>query len=481
MIHKIQQQRFQLTAHNKDAVLAWQEQVRDSYWQKTVPALEQLFNQFSTEDTLSYIDLLEVDLGRISAEDLEPARFTTLLLQKLTVVLQEWRQEQPAIADKTLPQHAFEQWLYYMEKGTLPWDIQATEAAWLEKIQQTLALDFAAVERLRALLLKDADSTRRVVYQHTPSFLQQLLVLISAQAQEDWETLLRQLYEVYARLTSQTTAVTLQDERYFSLQGWQCLLLQVARHPKGDNRAAIIGLLEQWPVFGVYASLLVFWCKERGWPALTAVATEWMEKKTDMENNTADHSASESVVNAAIVPMRRDSTAIQEPDKESWYTGNAGIVLLHNWLLPLFLQLEWVEGRQFRDIVTQQQAILLLHYMCTGSQEAAEYEVLLPKVLCGWPLHKPVDTRISLPAAALEEAAGLMENAIAHWQVLKSTSVKGLQEAFLQRPGKLSSGEDHWRLQMEKHTIDILLDHLPWSISVIKLPWMKKPLHVEWR
>lgn len=310
--------------------MAWQEQVRDSYWQKTVPALEQLFNQFSTEDTLSYIDLLEVDLGRISAEDLEPARFTTLLLQKLTVVLQEWRQEQPAIADKTLPQHAFEQWLYYMEKGTLPWDIQATEAAWLEKIQQTLALDFAAVERLRALLLKDADSTRRVVYQHTPSFLQQLLVLISAQAQEDWETLLRQLYEVYARLTSQTTAVTLQDERYFSLQGWQCLLLQVARHPKGDNRAAIIGLLEQWPVFGVYASLLVFWCKERGWPALTAVATEWMEKKTDMENNTADHSASESVVNAAIVPMRRDSTAIQEPDKESWYTGNAGIVLLHN-------------------------------------------------------------------------------------------------------------------------------------------------------
>jgi hypothetical protein len=37
------------------------------------------------------------------------------------------------------------------------------------------------------------------------------------------------------------------------------------------------------------------------------------------------------------------------------------------------------------------------------------------------------------------------------------------------------------RLQVEGKALDILLDYLPWTLSIVKLPWMKKLLHIEWR
>jgi hypothetical protein len=41
--------------------------------------------------------------------------------------------------------------------------------------------------------------------------------------------------------------------------------------------------------------------------------------------------------------------------------------------------------------------------------------------------------------------------------------------------------EDAWHLKVEQKGIDVLLDHLPWSFSLIKHGWMKRPVHVEWR
>ena len=54
-------------------------------------------------------------------------------------------------------------------------------------------------------------------------------------------------------------------------------------------------------------------------------------------------------------------------------------------------------------------------------------------------------------------------------------------KGFLQRSGKLFSKDDKLYLQVEQSAIDILLDHLPWNLSVIKLPWMPDILRVEWR
>ena len=32
-----------------------------------------------------------------------------------------------------------------------------------------------------------------------------------------------------------------------------------------------------------------------------------------------------------------------------------------------------------------------------------------------------------------------------------------------------------------KNALDILLDYLPWNIHLVKLPWLKDSLYVDWR
>ena len=81
-----------------------------------------------------------------------------------------------------------------------------------------------------------------------------------------------------------------------------------------------------------------------------------------------------------------------------------------------------------------------------------------------------------------EEAAAMLEAVIRHWEVLKNTSIDGLRSAFLNRPGKVTPREDGgWLLQVEASGVDILLDQLPWTVSMIKLPWMNTMMWVEWR
>ena len=60
-------------------------------------------------------------------------------------------------------------------------------------------------------------------------------------------------------------------------------------------------------------------------------------------------------------------------------------------------------------------------------------------------------------------------------------AVEALREGFLQRVGKLVNRNDRLVLFMETSAIDVLLDYLPWNLSIIKLPWLKDLLYVEWR
>ncbi|MEM7061808.1 MAG: contractile injection system tape measure protein [Cyanobacteria bacterium P01_B01_bin.77] len=162
------------------------------------------------------------------------------------------------------------------------------------------------------------------------------------------------------------------------------------------------------------------------------------------------------------------------------YLNQAGIVLLHPFLPPYFEGIGLLAGRQFQDEACQQTAIYLLHYLATGATDPPEYELVLPKLLCGWPLDTPVVCP-DLPPAALEEAEHLLQAAIDHWQALKSTRPDGLREGFLQREGKLTCSCDRtWKLQVEQQAIDVLLSRLPWSVSIVKLPWMDDLLTVEW-
>jgi hypothetical protein len=180
-----------------------------------------------------------------------------------------------------------------------------------------------------------------------------------------------------------------------------------------------------------------------------------------------------------------EATKNKEPasrvDAEGIFIVNAGVVLLHPFLKQFFETTRLTEQKEFINNDTQQRALYLLHYLAAGNATPEEHELTIAKVLCAYDFAETVPKNIILSKAELTEADQLLEAVISQWTILKSTSIAGLREGFLQRNGKLYRKNDNLYLQVEIGSIDMLLDYLPWNLSIIKLPWMKEMLRVEWR
>jgi Contractile injection system tape measure protein len=172
-------------------------------------------------------------------------------------------------------------------------------------------------------------------------------------------------------------------------------------------------------------------------------------------------------------------SAIYHPDaKAGIYTALAGLVLLHPFLPQLFRALCIADDKK---LLKPNRAIRLLYFLATGRTNAMEYELVIPKILCQFPLESVVESNINLADADQEEAIAMLAAVIHHWEVMKNTGADGLRETFLKRSGKLSQRDDgEWLLQVESNSFDILLEQLPWGISMIQLPWMPRMLRVEW-
>lgn len=167
-------------------------------------------------------------------------------------------------------------------------------------------------------------------------------------------------------------------------------------------------------------------------------------------------------------------------DGTSFYIQNAGLILIHPFLPAFFKKLNLLNKGQFVNDQARQKAVHLIWYLATGETNQAEYDLVLPKFLCGVPLNYPLERAVEITSAEQEEANNLLQAAIDHWEVLKNTSPDGLREGFLQRDGKLELRKESWYLRVEQKAIDVLLDRLPWNLSIIKLPWMLEILKVEW-
>jgi hypothetical protein len=174
-------------------------------------------------------------------------------------------------------------------------------------------------------------------------------------------------------------------------------------------------------------------------------------------------------------------TAAEPGPAETAYVTNAGLVLLWPFLTMLFDRLGYLELRKFKTPELAERAAHLLQYLATGQEEFPEYILVLNKLLCGVEAARPLARAVLLTPEERSTGEGLLGAVIARWEALKNTSVAGLRETFLQRPGRLDYHPERVALTVETKTLDILLDQRPWAISTIKLPWMPLPLYVTWR
>lgn len=167
-------------------------------------------------------------------------------------------------------------------------------------------------------------------------------------------------------------------------------------------------------------------------------------------------------------------------NEEMLFLNNAGLVLLTPFIQTLFERAGIIENHNFISDEKRSMGVLLLLHAATGESKLEIPELLLPRVLCGLSIGQKMDYNSKPGEQNIELVEGLLESVIEQWKVMASTSLEGLRESFIQRPGKLINEDDRFILKVERKAFDILLDQLPWSINIIKLPWMSNPIYVNW-
>ncbi len=163
---------------------------------------------------------------------------------------------------------------------------------------------------------------------------------------------------------------------------------------------------------------------------------------------------------------------------------NAGLVILFPFLPMLFMRLNMLsqDRRDFNSNESKVRAIFILqHLLASEDMEYDEKDLFLNRLLINYPFNEPLPKRMELNQDELNTIDSLLEAAKTNWEKMRNTSMRGFQEAFLRRAGFIEKTEREWVLTVEERAFDILLDSIPWSYKLVRLPWMENILKVNWR
>ncbi|GEM_PF-3823764 len=214
---------------------------------------------------------------------------------------------------------------------------------------------------------------------------------------------------------------------------------------------------------------------------ISTAPLSWARLKQNEEIKRAEESRSE-VKNLSPedeIPIeKKQEEPIELEDQMS--VSNCGLVILWPYLQQYFSMLDLLEGEQFKNDESANRAALLLEYLVTGQTNFEEHELLLNKLLCGIDPLNAIDVQIELTDQEKEISESLLNGVIQNWPKMEETSIEALRETFLIRDGLIQILDEQIELRVEKKTLDILMDTIPWAYSIIKFSWIEKAIHVLW-
>ncbi|MDX1909692.1 MAG: contractile injection system tape measure protein [Bacteroidia bacterium] len=450
---------------------AVQAQAVRTFKEETLPRLDRLFDRLCPAGYTLSLDSLDLDLGQVA-----PGKLGDLLTEKLLQALESalskametparaaayaQAQDTPAAGTQYATDAARQvgMWLTFLERGYLPgWNGLPDPRTWESRLLQSLADEPAWRGPLGTLLRRVPIARQRLVRQFSPELIRQLW---------GWSELPVWAYEA-------AEALDVIWEEWSVTERFQERLMEVLFSDETITPDSMARRLKTWwtashiPVENALAQTREVFDHQEVTSEVRAVLTI-LSQGTDPDTP------------AAPAPLADKKPSLPLP--EGLYVPHAGLVLLHPFLPTFFRAVGLLapdEGT-FLNETTQERGIHLLAYLATSIEAAPEYELPFVKLLCGWPLDLPVRRVFSLSETELYECNELLTAVVGYWEALKNTSPDGLREGFLQRPGKLTLKEDQWVLHIEQNALDILLDRLPWGLSLVKLPWMPEMVHVNW-
>lgn len=451
MTHQVRKANFRLLSRSE--ALASDERQRWQEWfEQTFPSLlgsllndvlEEHQQGYSGADVVLEIDRLQFDLGLLKRSD--PVDQLVPVLKRQ--IRQQLQAQAPRI--KHVEQSRFQQYQFFLGHGYWRLPEQPDMLAVMEQWLQGAGGDLLQVLQLLRQQRQNQALWLRFFMQHSLSFLDHFIGI--SIGRETLSTL--EAMQGWASLSGRDQAFLLcyvecfTDER---MPGLDPATEQALRDRIEQSRQSETDLLH--------------WMLSRSGTFIEGLLPTKPENSSKTKaGNTVDDAPDE-----------------QEGATESVLVQQAGIVLLHPFLEHLFKKFAWLDAANKLHPDSRVPAVHALHFAVTGQEDAPEHELFLHKVLLGIPASFPIPRTLNLDEAIETEIETLLQALIGHWSALKNTSINGLREGFLQRQGSLRQEDDGLSLHVESKAQDILLVRLPWSIQAFALPWLDKPVFVNW-
>jgi len=466
IIHRVN---LELEAPDEATGKRLQDEAVHIFKNRILPRLEELLERLVPKETVFRLETLDLDLERLDDSAFEEA-FAASLLQGLEQKIERIVEAAPSPAADAEEATAiilsreegkFAAFLHFLDTGSLPWWCEHHSGALGEDIleEQFLALGTPARMRLLRLLTASDAALNRLLLQFSPAFLRRLISWLTAgdDVARNEEFILREI--VFPGQPDQGR-------------------LSFAPNEKERLREVLRQLIRQLAGTGALPNR-----EPRDWIALLDEDFQQKPGQTPERNQQPairqwPRSASGSSREVHVqLPESLPEEAVEE---DGIFVDHAGLVLLHPFLASLFQEFSLLWDGQFTDEPARILAVHLLQYLATGRENPPEHLLGFEKFFCGCDRFAPLPRFIVLSTSMKAEADKLLRAAIGHWRALKSTSPDGLREGFLQRPGKLIPGDLQDRLIVETRAHDILLGYLPWGYAMVKLPWLNRPLIVDW-
>ena len=487
--HIIERQVLEVEMENPPDAFQFRNRLGEVFHDKILPRLERLFDEMGNGNKLIRVNELNIDVGNISSSNWEE-ELTEKALYKIRQSLNlenpgriesTFFPDKPVNQDIAIPRETRkvtnpskttdykEIFTFFLQTGRLPW--YAPEDITLEQLVKLVSGEI--IDVLTTILASaHKQELVRLIYQLEEKSLVTLLKLLSR------------------------NNLTLFYIEFLEAKNVLIALLRYYRINISEIKKAIYLPFFEGLKFGNSAELKTYYTNEITRWILNErrEVRERLEVKLTLSKAIVDKDAGNNsllknivanIIPGEVTAIKKDlSDEIRKPGiTEEIYIENAGLVLLHPFLSPLFKNLHLTKEDLFIDDYSHMKAVLLTQYLVNGKQSSDENTLVLNKLLCGFPINDPIIKKLTLTKNEKKECADLLQQVIQLWKknhVQVNGTVEGLKNSFIQRPGKLIQKENDWRLQVEQRPYDMVLNSLPWGIGIIKNPWMKGMLWVEW-
>jgi hypothetical protein len=493
--HLIHEQVLDLQFSSRGAAETWQAEAGIVFRQRIQPLLERCLDELCDPDTLIHLDTLEIDLGELDSQRLK-LDLEEKTQRSLKVKLEEAiRKEQTAAlagkeTAKTLSKRDI--FNFFLRTGALPWWADPRDPEVLRRCVRYLSTTDASWWKTRLATILNSDYQFHRLLRHFSD--QELFAVVKAIAGPNTEVIIK-LYRDLERL-----AIHLSEKKDISLQKqrktlWEGVLYTIIEDVKEETeivRRLLVHVMTSWKISAKRLASSLLGMETAGYVFQIPLpeymrAYQLLKSRAKPNGNRPDMVDAPELLEENIRSKKAETgeevrigTDILSPSADL-FIHNAGLILLWPFLPRFFANLGLVQDKAFLDEAAQQRAVGVLQYLADGATEPPEYLLPLNKALCGLPLDAVYDAEAGrLEEPDLETADAFLAAVVQQAEGLGKISPEGFRSAFLQRAGLLGFEDGQWLLHVERETHDILLDRLPWSFRIVKLPWMERPMFVDW-